>query len=187
MKILTGIVAAGLCLTACADPAPQEQAGPEQAKQDKAESAAAERIDKSQTSLSDVPEQVLALAREASPGVELTGAEYEVKNGREIYDVGGITADGQEIEFDIGREEGGEWQILETQQDITISALPAIVTAELERSNPDLDVTRIIEGQLPDGSTVYEIYGTGPDGAETQIEIMVENGEARTLDDLLPY
>lgn len=161
---------AGISLCACAE-----------------ENAGTPRVEKGETALEDVPAAVIALAEAANEGGTLSEAEYEIKNGREIYDIGGVTAGGEEIEFDIGRSEGGAWEILETQRDIATSALPAAVAAELASGNGDLAVTRIIEGTLPDGRVVYEIYGTRPDGEETQIEIMVENGEVRTLDDLLPY
>ena len=174
--ILLGALA-GLCLFACA-----EDTEPADSTR-----VAGERIEKSETSLDSVPAKVIALAEDANPVGELTAAEYEVKNGREIYDIGGVTADGNEIEFDIGRELGGDWAILETQRDIAPDALPPLVTAELARSHPDVTVNRVIEGALPNGTTVYEIYGIDANGGEMQIEILVENGEARTLEDLLPY
>ncbi|NHK26437.1 hypothetical protein FF098_000785 [Parvularcula flava] len=177
---------AGLCLSACAEdttPADAEVVDAGEIETGDSE----ERIEKGETSLDAVPAEVIALAQSANPGGTLTAAEYEVKNGREIYDIGGVTADGSEVEFDIGREPGGEWAILETQKDIAPEALPPLVTAELARSHPDFTVNRVIEGDLPDGTTVYEIYGTDADGAQMQIEILVENGEARTLEELLPY
>lgn len=62
--------------------------------------------------LSDVPPQVLAAARTALPGIELSSAELEEENGEIVLELSGIL-DGKEYEIEISPD----GQVLEIEED----------------------------------------------------------------------
>jgi uncharacterized membrane protein YkoI len=62
--------------------------------------------------LADVPEVVTAAAEAAVPGIELTEAELELEDGREVYELNGMK-DGVEYEIDVTPE----GVVVEVEQD----------------------------------------------------------------------
>lgn len=127
-----------------------------------------------------MPEEVLRAARDARPELELTGAEREVRNGREYYDLGGKTPDGAELELDLTTVDG-TWTVVEVQRDIDSDQLPEQVRQVLSNSNPDWIPDRIIESEQADGVVIYEFFGPAPDGRETKVEVSWEAGTAEVL------
>ena len=74
--------------------------------------AGLERGSETEIDLADVPDQVLAAARRAVPGIDLTGAEIEEDNGTTIYELEG-EADGRTWEIEID----GTGEILEVEEE----------------------------------------------------------------------
>jgi hypothetical protein len=114
-------------------------------------------------------------------------AEYETRDGREYYDVGGTLADGSEVELDMTKVDGA-WTVVEIQRDIDADALPAPVAAELASALPDWSATRIIESEQAgsdqgDGTVIYEFFGQDTNGAPIKHEIKWVDGEAALLDE----
>jgi uncharacterized membrane protein YkoI len=62
--------------------------------------------------LSDVPPQVLAAARTALPGIELSSPELEEENGDLVFELGGIL-DGKEYEIEISPD----GQVLDVEEE----------------------------------------------------------------------
>jgi hypothetical protein len=75
------------------------------------------------TSLEAVPDEVLRAAREARAELELHGAEYERRDGREYYDLEGTLPDGSELELDLTLDDGA-WTVVEVQRDIALEQVP---------------------------------------------------------------
>ncbi len=62
--------------------------------------------------LSEVPQEILAAAQQAVPGIQIEEAEIEMENGQQVYELSGIAA-GQEYEIEIS----GTGEILEVEED----------------------------------------------------------------------
>ncbi len=118
-----------------------------------------------------VPAEVLAAARLARPDLDIVEAEYEVRDGREYYDVGGRLPDGSEMELDMTRIDG-VWTVVEFQRDIGIDIVPSEVRVALDGVRPDWVPQRIIESEQADGIVIYEFFG--PDTNDQQIKVEVK-------------
>lgn len=145
-----------------------------------AQLAAVESSGKQDMSLRDLPPAVSDLVQARSPGFSPQEAEVETRNGQIYYDVEGIRADGQEIEFDITQIDGS-WTIVEVQRDIGLRETPDTVRASLEQAYPEFAPRRIIESDQGDGVVIYEFFGPGIDGPDTKIEVRYEGGQAEVL------
>lgn len=126
--------------------------------------------------LAQVPEAVLAAARDARPGFTPAEAESETREGRRYFDVEGRLPDGSEIEFDI-MEESGVWRVVETQRDIAFAAVPLPVQAAARAHDAALTPTRVIESTQADGLVIFEVYQ-----GERKLELRWDGREARVLD-----
>lgn len=129
----------------------------------------------------ELPEAVRVAALTARPDLDIIETEYEERDGRSYYDVGGILPDGSELELDMMLDDG-EWIVVEVQRDIVMEALPAAVAGtlgseELQGWAPD----RIIESDQGDGVVIYEFFGDGADGERVKHEIRFEGGRAELL------
>ncbi len=134
---------------------------------------------KQETALSDVPQAVLEVVKAARPELDVQEAEYETRDGREYYDVGGLLPGGEEIELDMTKVDG-VWTVVEIQRDIDDSLVPAPVVTALNGGVPDWEATRIIESDQGDGTIVYEFFGPGADGT-VKYEVKWTDGEATLL------
>lgn len=108
--------------------------------------------------IAEVPAEVLAVARAAGPDLEFEAAEREVRDGRVYWDIEGEGPDGKETEFDITQVDG-QWAVVETQRDITLTEVPAPVAAALSEAAADFEPGRIIESLQADGLVIYEFFG----------------------------
>jgi hypothetical protein len=119
---------------------------------------------KETTVLDDVPAGVLQAAAASRPDLSITGAEHEVRDGRQYYDVAGLLPDGSELELDMMLDDG-TWKVMEVQRDIGIDELPSSVRGVLSASLGDWQPDRIIESDQGDGLVIYEFLAT--DGNDT--------------------
>lgn len=142
--------------------------------------AGAHAQDKQATELDDVPQEVLAVARAERPGVALTAAEHEVRNGNDYYDVEGTTADGSEIEFDITRIDGA-WTVVEVQRDIGYEQTPRAVRDAVAARDAGFVPGRVIESVQADGLVIYELYvDADGSGGDDKVEVKFD-GDAATI------
>ena len=68
--------------------------------------------DETEIPLAEVPGPVMAAARQAVPGIEITEAEIEDEDGQKVYELSG-EADGKRYEIEIS----GTGEILEVEED----------------------------------------------------------------------
>lgn len=137
---------------------------------------------KEATTLDALPGEVIAAALAVRPGLDITEAEYELRDGREYYDVGGTMPDGSELELDMTRIDG-TWTVVEFQRDIGMDYVPEPVSAALSGHAPAWIPERIIESDQGDGVVVYEFFGPGPEGEPVKIEVKLALDEATVLKD----
>lgn len=137
---------------------------------------------KEAAALDSVPDTVLAAARAARPGLEISEAEHERRDGREYYDVGGRLADGSELELDLTQVDGA-WTVVEVQRDVALAEVPERVRAALPAGQGGWAPTRIIESDQGDGVVIYEFFGPGPAGGELKREVKWVDGAAELLED----
>jgi uncharacterized membrane protein YkoI len=136
--------------------------------------------DKSDVAVSELPEGVLQAARAVRPNITYTEAERETRNGLTYYDVGGVDADGNEIELDIMQDDDG-WRVVEVQRDIDLSQTPEPVREALNANAPGVAPDRVIESDQMDGVIIYEFFTRNADGEETKYEVKFAGGEAEFL------
>ena len=141
-----------------------------------------EATGKQETALESIPADVLAAARAARPDLDISEGEYEQRNGREYYDVGGTLPDGSELELDMTLVDGA-WTVVEVQRDIGIDAVPAPVRSVLESALADWTPQRIIESDQGDGVIIYEFFGPGASGETQKVEVKLADGVAELLTD----
>ena len=134
---------------------------------------------KESVALASVPPEVLAAVEAARPGMQVSEAEHEQRNGNDYYDVEG-TLTGAEIELDLTRVDG-VWTVVEIQRDITVDTVPPAVMSALTAANAQFAPTRIIESDQDNGIVIYEFFGADAAGEETKIEVKLENGAAEVL------
>lgn len=137
---------------------------------------------KEATALDSLPEEVLAAALAARPELAVSEAEYETRDGREYYDVGGTLPDGSELELDMTRIDG-VWTVVEFQRDIGMDLVPAAVATALEAGVADWMPTRIIESDQGDGTIIYEFFGPGDGEEQEKHEVKWRDGSAELLVD----
>lgn len=136
---------------------------------------------KQATGLDAVPQDVLAVAGAERPGVTLTAAEHEVRNGNDYYDVEGTAADGSEIEFDITRIDGA-WAVVEVQRDIDYGETPQAVRDAVAAHDAEFVPGRVIESVQADGLVVYELYvDADGSGGDDKVEVKFDGGTATIL------
>lgn len=135
---------------------------------------------KAEISPEALPAGVRAAALAAEPGLTITEAEHEVRQGKDYYDVGGRTPGGAEVEFDI-TQVNGAWTVVERQRDITLAETPAAVKAALFADEPGFPVNRVIESDQGGGVVIYEFFAPGPDGKLRKKEVKYAGGKAELL------
>lgn len=137
---------------------------------------------KDAVSLTELPDGVVEAVNDARPGLVITAAEYETRNGTEYYDVGGTTPEGAEVELDLTVVDG-RWTVVEIQRDVSESETPAQVRDALYSAKPGFTVVRVIESDQGDGVVIYEFYQVAPDGEREKAEVKFEAGAAEFLDE----
>lgn len=137
---------------------------------------------KEATALDLLPPEVLAAALAAKPDLAIEEAEYELRDGREYYDVGGTLPDGSEMELDMTRIDG-TWAVVEFQRDIGIGTAPEAVRAALEGARSGWVAERIIESDQGDGTVIYEFFGVDDAGEALKIEVKWSDQVAEVLVD----
>lgn len=135
---------------------------------------------KVETPLEDVPAEVLQAVRAARPELAPESAAYEIRDGREYYDIEGRLPDDAEVELDLTLSDHG-WKVVEVQRDVTLDQVEAAVRRELAAARPDWSPTRVIESDQGQGLVIYEFFGPGPAGEETKTEVKWEDGSAEVL------
>lgn len=169
----------GLLLAGCGDRSPAGEAADSEARAPAPAGRAVESSGKEETALAAVPEEVLAAARRARPELTLAASEYELRDGREYYDLAGTLPDGSELELDLTRVDG-TWTVVEVQRDVALDAVPGPVAGTLPEG---WQPRRIIESDQGDGVVIYELYGPGQGGDEAKLEVKWAAGEAEVLED----
>lgn len=137
---------------------------------------------KEQTALDAVPQEVLDAALAARPELAVEEVEYETRDGKEYYDVGGTLPDGSELELDMTLIDG-VWTAVEFQRDIGMDLVPPPVATALAAGVPDWMPTRIIESDQGDGTIVYEFFGPGAGDELAKYEVKWTDGTAELLVD----
>jgi len=124
---------------------------------------------KEKVALSDVPKSVTSVILSANPQFVMKEAEKELKHGNTYYDVEGLDANGNEIEFDMLLGSDGSWSIAEIQRDLHLEQCPDAVI-KLYQEKVGVVPARIIESDQGGGVVVYEFY-TREAGKEKKYEI----------------
>lgn len=137
---------------------------------------------KEEAALDLLPPEVLAAALAAKPDLAIAEAEYELRDGREYYDVGGTLPDGSEMELDMTNIDG-VWTVVEFQRDIGIESAPDEVRAALDGARSGWVAERIIESDQGDGTIIYEFFGTDDAGDALKIEVKWSDQVAEVLVD----
>lgn len=137
---------------------------------------------KQDTALEEVPPAVLQAASKARPDLAIEQAEYETRDGREYYDVGGTLEDGSELELDMMLTADG-WKVMEIQRDIDMTQVPEPVGYELKQAVPGWAPHRIIESDQGDGVVIYEFFGPGDGDEPRKLEVKYRAGQAELLAD----
>ena len=135
-----------------------------------AEKAGSTLHKKESVQLSDVPDGVKSVILKNNPEFKMLEAEKESKHGNTYFDVEGLDAQGNEIEFDMLLGEDGSWSIAEIQRDLTLEQSPEPVINLYKERVGDIEPRRIIESDQGDGVIVYEFY-TLEEGKEKKYEI----------------
>jgi hypothetical protein len=141
-----------------------------------------ETTGKEAATLDLLPAEVMAAALAAKPDLAIDEAEYELRDGREYYDVGGTLPDGSEMELDMTRIDG-EWTVVEFQRDIGIESSPDEVRDALNSSQPGWTAERIIESDQGDGTVIYEFFGVDDAGESIKFEVKWSDEVAEVLVD----
>lgn len=147
-----------------------------------AEGLKVETSGKEVTDLEAVPDAVIEAAMAARPDLSLTGAEHELRNGNEYYDVGGVLPDGSELELDMTLVDGS-WTVVEVQRDVEFTEVPKTVRTALAEHMPNWSPDRIIEADQGGGATIYEFFRHLEQGEREKIEVRWQNAEADVLVD----
>ncbi|WAJ72158.1 hypothetical protein [Catenovulum adriaticum] len=141
---------------------------------------------KVELSIAELPQQVTDVINQARPGFVVKEAEKEYKHGNVYIDVEGLDKDGNEIEFDLLKQ-NNRWQIVEIQRDLTLKQTPDIVVAALKSEQPNIQPKRIIESEQVTGKQanrviIYEFYTVNPSsGDEKKFEVKLSAGKAELL------
>ena len=120
--------------------------------------------------LDDVPEAVTSVILKANPDFKMQEAQKERKHGNTYFDIEGLDADGNEIEFDMLLDADGSWSIAEIQRDLTLKQLPEPVVTLYNQKIVNVMPKRIIESDQGGGVIIYEFY-TKEDDKEKKYEI----------------
>jgi len=123
--------------------------------------------------LADVPDAVKSVIRKANPDFKMQEAQKELKHGNTYFDIEGLDANGNEIEFDMLLEKDGSWSIAEIQRDLTLEQSPKVVADLFQSSVPNVSPARIIESDQGDGVVIYEFY-TVENSKERKYEIKMQ-------------
>ena len=141
-----------------------------------------ETTGKEAAALDMLPAEVLAAARSAKPDLVIEEAEYELRDGREYYDVGGSLPDGSEMELDMTKIDG-VWTVVEFQRDIDLQTVPEAVRTALAGAMAAWSPDRIIESDQGDGTVIYEFFGVDDAGQAVKIEVKWRDQVAEVLRD----
>jgi len=125
--------------------------------------------------ISKVPMSVLSEIKKAHPDFRPLEAEKELKHGNTYYDIEGLDANGNEIEFDMLLLDDSSWRIAEIQRDLNVNQVPKPVLNVFKQRVPTLSPTRIIESDQGDGVIVYEFFTKENDKElKHEVKLMVE-------------
>jgi hypothetical protein len=130
--------------------------------------------------ISDVPPEVLAVARAKRPALTFTEAEKEIRGGRQYFDLEGHDDAGNEIELDMMLGDTG-WVVVEIQRDLTWDMVPEQVQEKLHANVPGVTPARIIESDQDNGTIVYEFFTRDKAGKESKYEVSLTGEEAMFL------
>ena len=108
--------------------------------------------------LDKVPASVVSVIKKDHPKFKMLEAEKELKHGNTYYDIEGLDAQGNEIEFDMLLAKDGTWSIAEIQRDLTLKQVPERVVNVFRGEVPTLKPARIIESDQGGGVIIYEFF-----------------------------
>ena len=108
--------------------------------------------------LEEVPANVISVIKKDHPKFKMLEAEKELKHGNTYFDIEGLDAQGNEIEFDMLLAKDGTWSIAEIQRDLVLKQVPEPVVNVFRSEVPTLNPARIIESDQGGGVIIYEFY-----------------------------
>lgn len=109
-----------------------------------------------------VPADIAAAATAASPGISITGGEFN--DNRTQFEVTGTMPNGDEVELDVAQV-NGTWTVEEIQRDVAWASVPEPVRTAAAAAPKPFEPVRVIESKQPsDGAIVYELFATPPQG-----------------------
>ena len=164
MKAVVAAAAAAVLMISagCASAPPEEDDG--------------DATDEVMVALDQVPANVLAAARAASPGMTVVSAYRETEDGVTYLEVCGKGADGNAV--DIVFDPAGEIVCVETL--VPLDAAPANLKAAAVAKVPGLALT-MAERLVKKGVTTWEFKGTA-NGKKVEI-VVAESGDVLEVED----
>lgn len=130
---------------------------------------------KEEVAINEVPASIFELIKKSHPGFKAKEAEKELKHGNTYFDIEGLDAKGNEIEFDMLLQKDGSWRIAEIQRDLNKKQVPALVYKTFKQASSDSQPARIIESDQGGGVIVYEFYTKGKDKEKKyEVKLTVE-------------
>ncbi len=134
----------------------------------------------SKLALSEVPQSVRELVNTTRPDFTMNEVIKKIRDGRVYYDVEGLLANGDEIEFDVLMRDDGP-EIVEIQRDLEWDTVPENARAIVNEANADsLEIVRIIESIQTDNSIIYEIF-VASQPSEPRFEVLTKDGNVELL------
>jgi len=123
--------------------------------------------------LNEVPKGVMSVILSTRPDFKAQEAQKELKHGNTYFDIEGLDASGNEIEFDMLLQDDGSWVIAEIQRDLALDQTPEPVHALYQSKLGSVSPSRIIESDQGGGVIVYEFY-TVENKLEKKYEIKLQ-------------
>jgi len=121
---------------------------------------------KEEVRLADVPAAVRATIERELDGISLDGIELQTEKGTIQYQAEAKTADGRDIELELA-EDG---TLLEKQEEVRLTDVPAAVRATIERELGGVTPEQV-ERVTEKGTIHYEVEAETADGREIDLDV----------------
>ena len=142
-------------------------------------SAPAFAQDENAVDMKDVPEAAMKMAMENAMGVTFDKAQVDDDEGTKTYELSGKMASGMMLEVDVL----ADGTLEEVEEQIAMDAVPAEVTATLNKEMQGFVPSMIEKSSRKDGLVVYEFEGKSAD-KEVDVEINADGTNYKMNDDL---